>query len=92
VLIRTLGDVPGRRLLVTTSGNSGLVFSALTARTCNGVKRLPSRRWAHRTPHRQGQSFEDEDEHAKRQTPNAERQTPNAERRTPNAERRTPNG
>ena len=71
------GDVLGSRLLAALSGNSGFVSSALSARTCNGVKRLPSRRWANRTSHRQRKGFEneddEEDEYAERRTPNAKR-------------------
>jgi hypothetical protein len=83
-------DVPRSRLLAALSSNSGFVSSALSVRTCNGVKRLPSRRCGQAiASKRTASQIENEDEYAERRTRNAERQTPNAKRQTPNGERET---
>jgi hypothetical protein len=67
-------DVPGSRLQAALSSNSGFVSSALSARTCNGAKRLPSRRCGQAiASKRTASQIEYEYEYAERQTPNAKR-------------------
>jgi hypothetical protein len=76
-------DVPGSRLLAALSSNSGFISSALSASTCNGAKRLPSRRCGQAiASKRTASQIEYEYEYAERRTPNAKRQTPNGERET----------